>query len=170
MKTILNLTTTALILCGSHAWSQTGTYTNFIRQVQFPSVVTVDEPCDTAGQRPSKDVIEEGGARFELHTVNSGGSDLNSIILDSCYVGASIPISTVVIRTNDPTGTAPRTRADQPFWVDISVSNLKLPGDSTASDASKLVNLLRHVQSYGVGGNGGNIDRTAALLLSQRVI
>ena len=168
MKTILHFTTTALMLCGSHAWSQTGTYTNFIRQVQYPGPLECDNSCATAGQRESELAIDPGGARFELHTVTSIGGALVDTLLDSCYVGASIPVSTMVIRTQDTTGTVPRTRADRPFWVDFSVTGL-LSGP-TDSAASKRVNLLRHVQSYGVGGSGGNIDRTAAALLSQRVI
>jgi hypothetical protein len=168
MKTILHFTTTALMLCGSHAWSQTGTYTNFIRQVQFPGPLERDTSCDTAGQRLSELAIDPGGARFELHTVTTIGASLVDTLLASCYVGASIPASTMAIRTEDSTGTVPRTRADRPFYVDFSVTEL-LSGP-TDPDASKRVNLLRHVQSYGVGGTGGNIDRTAAILLSQREI
>lgn len=168
MKTILYFTTTAFMLCGSHAWSQTGTYTNFIRQVQFPGPLERDTSCDTAGQRLSELAIDPGGARFELHTVTSTVTGLVDTTLDSCYVGASIPASTIVIRSEDNTGTVPRTRADRPFYVDFSVTEL-LSGPAD-SDASKRVNMLRHVQSYGVGGSGVNIDRTAALLLSQRMI
>lgn len=168
MKTIFHFTTTALMLCSSHAWSQTGTYTNFIRQVQFPGPVQRDASCATAGQRESELPIDPGGARFELHTVTSNGTTLIDTSLDSCYVGSSIPAATVVIRSEDTTGTVRRTRADRPFFVDFSVTEL-LSGP-TDPDASKRVNLLRHVQSYGVGGNGANIDRTAATLLSQRVI
>lgn len=168
MKTLIHFTTAALILCGSHAWSQTGTYTNFIRQVQFPGPLERDTSCDTAGQRLSELAIDPGGARFELHTVTSNGSVLVDTTLDSCYVGASIPASTIVIRSEDTTGTVPRTRADRPFYVDFSVTEL-LSGLNDP-EAAKRVNLLRHVQSYGVGGTGINIDRAAALLLTQREI
>lgn len=168
MKTILHFTTTALLLCGSHAWSQTGTYTNFIRQVQYPGPVERDTSCDTAGQRPSELAIDPGGARFELHTVTTIGGSPVGTLLDSCYVGASIPISTTMIRTEDPTGAVPRTRADRPFWVDLSVSEI-LNGP-TDSPASKRVTLLRHVQPYGSGGNGSNINRAAASLQDQRTI
>lgn len=168
MKTPLYLTATAIILSSSNVWSQTGAYTNFIRQVQFPGPLIRDASCDTAGQRLSELAIDPGGARFELHTVTSNGSVLVDTTLDSCYVGASVPAATITIRSKDTTGAVPRTRADQSFFVDYSVTELLSGPNDPAS--SKRVDMLRHVQSYGVNGTDKTIDRTAAELLTQKVI
>jgi hypothetical protein len=164
MKTLLHLTTAALMMCGSNALSQT--YTNFIRQVQYPSAVVWDATVAVAGQQLSALAIDPGGARFELWTVSSVGP--TSYLLDSSYVGTYIPVSTVVIRSEDTTSAIPRTRADRPFYVDISVNGL-LSGEEDP-DPSKSVKFLRHVQSYGVGGTGIGINRSQATLLSQSSI
>ncbi|MEP4078707.1 hypothetical protein [Haloferula sp.] len=143
-------------------------YTNFVRQVQLePGVpqVTWDVSVLPEGEQLSPLAINPGGARFELWTVKS--DPLTVYLLDSKYVGAYVPIANAVIRTEDPytyTG-IPRTRADRHFVVDIQVEGLL--SAATDPDASKSVNLLRHVQSYGDGGNGVNIDRSQASLLSQ---
>ena len=164
MKTLLHLTTAALLLSGTNALSQT--YTNFIRQVQYPSAVVWDASVAANGQQLSALAIDPGGARFELWTVSSVGP--TSFLLDSSYVGTYIPVSTVVIRSEDTTSAIPRTRADRPFYVDIAVSGL-LSGEDDP-DPSKSVKFLRHVQSYGVGGTGIGIDRSQATLLSQSSI
>jgi hypothetical protein len=98
--------------------------------------------------------------------VNS--STLQSYLLSSSYVGTYIPVASVVIRSEDNTAAIPRTRADRPFYVDVTVSGL-LSG-SEDPDASKGVKFLRHVQSYGVDGTGIGIDRTQATLLSSTSI
>jgi hypothetical protein len=154
-------------LCGG-AWAsaQSVSYTNFIRQVQFPGGISYDASVAVAGSDLSQLAINPGGARFELWTVNS--STLQSYLLSSSYVGTYIPVASVVIRSEDNTAAMPRTRADRPFYVDITVSGL-LSG-SGDPDASKGVKFLRHVQSYGVGGTGIGIDRTQATLLSSTSI
>ncbi len=91
-----------------------------------------------------------------------------SYLLATAYVGTYVPVASVTIRSEDPYPIIRRTRADRPFFVDYSVSGL-LSG-ATDPDASKAVNLIRHVQSYGVKGTGINIDRTQATLLSQATI
>jgi hypothetical protein len=109
--------------------------------------------------------IDPGGARFELWTIKS---DPHTVyLLDTRYVGTYVPVADVNILTEDPyiyTG-IPRTRADRPFIVDITTNGLRSEAD--APEASKSVKLLRHVQSYGIGGTGENIDRNQAILLSQ---
>ncbi len=167
MKTLVSL----LALAGSFALSTaTGeiAYTNFIRQFQTPSNVVWDASAsvDVSGTKPSDLAINPGGARFELWTVSN--SPLASYLLDTAYVGTYVPVAHVTIRSEDPYPTILRTRADRPFFVDIEVSGML----SGASDpvASKSVKLLRHVQSYGVGGTGIDLDRTQATLLSQAII
>ncbi|MGB6222689.1 hypothetical protein [Haloferula sp.] len=143
-------------------------YTNFVRQVQLePGMPEVrwDVSVLPEGEQLSPLAINPGGARFELWTVKS--DPLTVYLLDSKYVGSYIPIAHTIIRTEDPytyTG-IPRTRADRQFIVDVQVEGL-LSG-LTDPEASKSVNLLRHVQSYGAGGTGANIDRTQATLLTQ---
>jgi hypothetical protein len=157
-------------LLASITWAQAqtnGGYTNFIRQKQLPSGVEWDMTNVAAtGESQSALAINPGGARFELWSVNT--ITTAQYMLDSRYVGSYVPIAGVVIRSEDPYDIVPRTRADRPFFVDVTVSGL-LSGVSDP-EASKKVNFLRHVQSYGAGGTGMNLDRTQATLLSQNYI
>jgi len=159
-----------LVLAGTSAWTLGDTiitYTNFIRQIQQPSGVVWDmsvAATSPAGGSLSALGIEPGGARYELWTV-ANTTPLTNYLLDTKYVSTYIPGATVAIRTGDTTyPTIPRTRCDQPFYVDITITGL-LSG-ATDPTASKSVNLLRYVQSYGVGGTGVGIDRNQATLLS----
>lgn len=159
------------ILMATSAWAgaQTVSFTNFVRQIQLPSGVQWDmsvAPVSPDGGSLSPLEINPGGARFELWTVRS--SPLTSYLLDTRYVGTYVPVCNMTVRSEDPYTTIPRTRADRPFYVDYKVSGL-LNG-ATDPVASKSVKLLRHVQSYGVGGTGINIDRTQAALYTQASI
>lgn len=163
MKTPLTRTLSCLaLLTGSLAAQSNNGFTNFIRQVQAPSGVQVDVSVSSTGAQQSNLAVESGGARFELWTVKA--SPLTSYLLDTKFVGAYIPVSSVVIRSEDPYSTIPRTRADRPFWVDVTVGGLS--SVTTAPDAAKKIQLLRHVQSYGDGGIGVNLNRSQATLLS----
>lgn len=163
MKTI-RIIAVSLLAHASLANAQEG-FTNFIRQVQSPSGVQYDVSVAASGERQAGLSVETGGARFELWTVKS--SPLTSYLLDTKYVGAYIPLASVTIRSEDSYGPIPRTRADRPYWVDISVSGLT--SDVSAPDAAKRVKFLRHTQSYGTG-NGSTIDRSQATLLNQSFI
>jgi len=167
MKTLLCLIPVAMLALPQLA-AQSPTYTNFIRQYQTPSNVTWDcsDAVDPNGSKSSTLVINPGGARFDLWTIKA--SPLTEYLLNTCYVGTYVPLAEVAIRSEDPYPTILRTRADRPFYVDITIGGL-LAG---AADpvAAKSVKLLRHVQSYGVGGTGVTIDRTQATLLSQAAI
>lgn len=160
--------TTLLVTSDSVLGQAADFFTNFVRQVQLepgqPEVIW-DVSVLPEGEQLSPLAINPGGARFELWTVKS--DPVTVYLLDSKYVGSYVPIANVVIRSEDPytyTG-IPRTRADRPFVVDVQVEGLLTGPDDP--DASKSVNLLRHVQSYGDGGSGANIDRTQATLLTQ---
>jgi hypothetical protein len=166
MKTISRLILTVAVLCAQQAVAQTPTYTNFIRQVQFPSGVHWDATVAAAGEQLSELAIDPGGARFELWTVSSNGP--TAFLIDSSYVGTYIPVATLTVRTEDLTSVVPRTRADRPFHVDLTVTGLRSGADDPIP--SKSVKFLRHVQSYGPGGNGIGIDRTQAALLTQSSI
>ncbi|GAA5483154.1 hypothetical protein [Haloferula sargassicola] len=166
MKTaFLSLSLAALALGGVAHGQAADFFTNFVRQVQLPTGVTWDMSVSSTGEELSPLAIDPGGARFELWTIQN--DPVTVYLLDTRYVGTYVPMAEVLIRTEDPntyTG-IPRTRADRPFVVDIEVSGL-LAGE-TDPEASKSVNLLRHVQSYGAGGTGVGLDRTQAALLSQ---
>ncbi|MEO5713533.1 MAG: hypothetical protein ABIT37_08580 [Luteolibacter sp.] len=151
---------------GSVTVSTASSYTNFIRQVQLPTGIQWDASVAAAGEQNSSLALDLGGARFELWTVKN--SPLTSYLLDTKFVSTFSPAATVAIRTEDPYAMVPRTRADRPFYVDVTVSGL-VPG-TLASESGKAVTLMRHVQSYGLGGVGNPIDRSQATLLSQSSI
>jgi hypothetical protein len=139
------------------------TFTNFIRQTQLPTGVEWDMGVNVTGESLSPLSIDPGGARFELWTVQS--TPFKGYLLDSRYVGTYVPIAQVVIRTEDPYAILPRTRADRPFQVDVTINGLL--ADAGAPVASKSVKFLHHVQSYGASGTGIGIDRSNATLNSQ---
>ena len=139
------------------------TYTNFIRQTQYPTGVVWDATVAETGTQQSALAVDPGGARFELWTVRS--APLTSYLLDSKYVGSYVPLAWVFAFTEDPYEAIPRTRADRPFWVYTNVSGL-LNG-ATDPLPSKSVNFTRHVQSYGTGGNGIGLNRSLATLQTQ---
>jgi hypothetical protein len=172
------------IISSSYASAQV-TYTNYLRQVQLPDGggTWTWDPSTTvvaAGSQLSKEGIQVAGSRFDLWTIRS--APLTEYLLDSCLVGTSVPRAEIVIDTEDPFGknltaggTLPvnlpgklrRTRADRPFTVYVTVSNL-LNGP-TDPLSSKSVDYFRHVQSYGTGVGQG-INRTMATRLTQSSI
>ncbi len=141
-------------------------YTNFIRQVMLPLGVQWDVAVASKGERNSLLPIDLGGSRYELWTVKN--SPLTSYLLDTRYVGSYSPSAEVTIRSEDPYSLVPRTRADRPFTVEITINGL-ISG-LTAPASAKSVKLLRHVQSYGDGGVGENLNRSQATLLNQAII
>lgn len=168
MKTLLHCIIAASLSCGLGLAQGTVSYTNYIRQYQMPADVTWDASSTVAssGSQLSALAINPGGARFDLWTIKSSSiTGLTSYLLDSNYVGTYVPVATVVVRSEDTTGVIPRTRADRPYYVDITLSGLR--SGATDPEPSKSVKFLRHVQSYGVGGTGVGIDRSQATLLTQ---
>lgn len=159
----------ALVLLLAVTWSGeagAASFTNFIRQVQVPSGVVWDVPVASSGEQNSALPIDTGGARYELWTVLS--SPLTNYLLDNRFVGPYAPSAEVVFKSEDPYTEIPRTRADRPFTVEIAIDGLLT--NPAAPAAAKSVKLLRHGQSYGAGGTGGNLDRTQATLLTQASI
>lgn len=145
------------------------TYTNFIRQVQYPTGVQWDASVAASGQQDSALPVDLGGARFELWTVRS--APLTTYLLDTRFVSAYAPVVEIAISSEDPYQVIPRTRADRPFRVDVTISGLL--GGATDPAASKAVKLLRHVQPTGVDQdteNGESLSRTQATLLSQALL
>jgi hypothetical protein len=171
MKTLRLCIASAWCLCGAASAAETVTYVNYIRQFQMPEGITWDASDIVAdnGSKLSSLEINPGGARFELWTMKSSSdTGLTKYPLESCYVGTYIPVAMVKIRSQDNSSAIVRTRADRPFYVDVTLSGL-LNG-ATDPEPSKSVKFLRHVQSYGVGGTGVGIDRSQATLLSQSSI
>jgi hypothetical protein len=139
------------------------TFTNIIRQVQLPDGPDWDVGVAASGAVLSPLAIDPGGARFELWTVKA--TPLTEYLLDSRYVGTYVPLGNLRVRSEDPYTTIPRTRADRPFFVDVTINGLL--SDAGAPDAAKNIKFLRHVQSYGAGGTGVAINRDLATLHSQ---
>ncbi len=161
-----------LLLLQPSLMAQNGSsFTNFIRQVQTEAGIPESQWVEwdlqniaASGEELSPLAIDPGGARFELWTIK-GTTPPTNYLLDSRYVGTYVPIAQVVIRSEDPYKTIPRTRADRPFYVDLSLTGLLAAAG--APEASKSVNLLHHFQSYGTAGTGVGIDRSQATLEGQ---
>ena len=151
----------ALMFSAAYGQGSGIAFTNYIRQVQMPTLVERDMDVTPTGEKESPLAIDPGGARFELWTVKNTNPPV-SYLLDSKYVGTYVPIAQVAIETGDPFGAIPRTRADQPFKVHVTMT--ELTADTSAPEAAQKVNFLHHVQSYGVKGDGVNLDRTQATL------
>lgn len=163
MKNILFFLPLLCLVLAANLQADNDDYTFFVRQIQMPDEGTWDVAVDQQGSQQSPLPINPNGARFELWTVKS--NPLTSYLLDTTYVNSYIPVSEVSITSEDPYEVIPRTRADRPFTVTITVNGLS--SDPSAPDAAKSVKLLRHVQSYGANGTGSNINRTQATLVSQ---
>lgn len=145
------------------AQSASDGFTNFIRQIQFPSGVEYDLPVENTGTGQSPLSIEPGGGRFELWTVKN--DPLTSYLLDDKYVGAYVPQAQIAVWSEDPYSVIPRTRADRPYWVRWEINGL-LSGESDPP-AAKQVRITLHAQSYGEEGTAAGIDRSEAQLIGQ---
>jgi len=158
--------TIAGVLLLSHLTTPTAhanDFTFFVRQVQMPDESAWDVTVDMAGQRQSLLEINPNGARFELWAIKS--NPLTSFLLDTTYVNSYVPVAQISITSEDPYTVIPRTRADQPFTVNIIVSGLS--SDPAAPAAAKTVKLLRHVQAYAANGDGSDVNRAQATLFTQ---
>jgi hypothetical protein len=138
-------------------------YVFFIRQIQMPDNLEWDVSVAQTGQIQSPLEINPHGARFELWSIRN--APLRSYLLDSTYVNSYIPVSTVRIISEDPYETVPRTRADRPFSVEVTMVGLS--SDPAAPPAARSVKLLRHAQAYPEQTIGTEIDRDLANLLSE---
>lgn len=171
MKFALQAALAATLFPASMMAAETVSYVNYIRQYQSPSGVVWDaqDSVDPTGNKLSALAINPGGATFKLVTIKSSSlTGLTEYPLSSSYVGTYVPQATVVVRSEDTTSVVPRTRADRPFYVDVSVDGIRT--GATDPDESKKVTFYRHVQSYGDGGTGIGIDRTQAILKTQSTI
>ena len=161
MKAIASRVICCLFLTIVGLSAQTITWTNFIRQVQNGSGVQWDVSVGMAGTRQSAYGVEPGGVRYELWTIKS--SPLTSYLLDTRSVGI-YPTAKIVFITDDPYATIPRTRADQPIKMALTIGELS--SLANAPIGTKSVRFLHHTQSYGTG-DGININRSQATLTEQ---
>jgi len=110
-------------------------FLNLLRQKQQDSGLVWDVPVEPLGKSPSALKLEPGGALFQLWTIHKqSGRDF---LLDQKLVGAFLPQATVTVRTGDPYTHVPRTRADQPFTVEIHVSGI-LSGPDVPEAAARV--------------------------------
>ena len=123
------------------------TWVNFIRQNQVKSGVIWDMPVSPQGNSPSALTLEEDGALFQLWTIKQ--QDFKDYLLDQKMVGTYLPSAEIRIQTGDPYPHVHRTRADQPFTVEIEINGL-LSGTGVP-DAAKRVLAEHHLAPYGPG-------------------
>jgi len=153
----------ALLAGFAASFVQAGDYTFFVRQLQMPDEAAWDVSVNQEGSQQSPLAINPNGARFELWAVRS--NPLTSYLLDTTYVNSYVPVAQVAIVSEDPYSVIPRTRADRPFEVRITVSGMS--SDPAAPPAAQSVKMLRHVQAYNGNENGATVNRSQATLLSQ---
>ena len=150
MKTVIS----SLTLLGTvAAFSETQANFHFIRQHQQTSGVVWDMPITVEGQSPSALSLESGGALFQLWAITP--SPPRDYLLDQKLVGAYLPKAEVNVVTLDPNGTVPRTRVDQPFRVEIQISDLLTGLDLPLAASSVL--LERHIAHFPQDPNTGEI-------------
>jgi hypothetical protein len=150
--------------------SHAADYINHIIETDLTNGLQANPGTSTVADYGTKDAdtpVSPDGMTYELITMQST-SPYTEYLLDSKTVGSYFPAASLSITTEDPYTIIPRTRADRPFTVNVTVSGL-LSGE-TDPEASKSVNFLHHVQSYGTNGTGIGINRDNATLLTTESI
>ena len=142
MKSIVSL----LLLAATPVMASASDNIHFIRQRQQDTGIIWDMPVNVRGQSPSALALENGGSLFQLWAISPAPA--RDYLLDQKLVGAYLPKATMKVVTLDPDGKIPRTRVDQPFRVEIEVSDL-LTGAQYPLAASSVL-LERHAASYGL--------------------
>ena len=144
----MKLLSLVLALSSPAAFSQTSSYLSFVRQVQQGTGVVWDmQNVPVTGAAPSALVLESSGSLFQLWSINQ--TTPKDYLLDQKLVGAYLPKADVKIITLDPYTNVPRTRVDQPFSVEIQVTDI-LTGTGLPDAATKVL-LEQHIQSYATG-------------------
>lgn len=136
---------------------------NFIRQHPLPydpNNYYQGPPVAQNGSQASIQPVQENGALFKLLTRDSKGT---TYPLAETKVGTFLPAATVTIVSEDPYLTYPRTRADRPFGVQVTVSGLKTGTDPVSGtaypEAAGKVRLTHAVMAYPAGTHGLNVTR-----------
>jgi len=144
MKKLAVFTASAALLPSFlHGQSQED-YVNLIYQIQDElqedgSILKRSEiiEVESKGDASSPLVVPLTGAQFELWTINSISNE--EFLLDTAVVGASRPKAEIVIKTDDSSSAGvPRTRADKPFTVVATYSDLQTPGAGVDERTTKL--------------------------------
>lgn len=123
-------------------------YVNFVRQYQQGTGVFWD--MQNVAPKDSSTALyplDESGALFQLWTIQKLGA--RDFLLDQKTVGAYLPKAEIKVITNDPYPHTPRTRADQPFAVEITVHDL-LSGANLPQAASSVL-AEHHLAAYPEG-------------------
>ncbi|MEP4076952.1 hypothetical protein [Haloferula sp.] len=123
------------------------TWVNFIRQNQVKSGVVWHMPVDAQGEAASPLALEEDGALFQLWTIRQ--EDQKDYLLDQQVVGTYLPSAEIRIQTGDPYPHVHRTRADQPFTVEIEIGGLI--GGTGVPEAATRVLAEHHLSTYSSG-------------------
>lgn len=129
-------------------------------------MVNYDIAVDHQGETLSPLNTDTAGSRFELWIVQL--SPLKSQLLDTAVYSNYIPTASVSIHSEDPYSLLPRTRADRPFYINVTAQGILSGAEDP--EVSKSVTLTHHAQSYGANGTGVNLDRTQATLIAQSSI
>lgn len=129
-------------------------YTSFIRQHQQSNGVIWDMPVELQGESLSALVVEEGGALFQLWAIRH--TNYRDFLIDQKLVGAYLPTAEIKIITEDPFAGVPRTRADRPFDVEVTVDGL-LSGPGLP-DASKKVLHEQYAAPYTMNETTQTLD------------
>jgi len=150
---------------GLPAGANPGNYRFIIQQTQLDGpewqILVARE-----GESLSPLALGQAGSKFELLAMRVSPPAL--YVLDTAVVSPYLPNASVTIRSEDPYPLLPRTRADRPFHVDVKVQGIV--NTEQTPNSMKGVTLARHVQSYGPGGTGAQLDRNQATLLSESPI
>lgn len=140
MKALVSL----MLLSALPAMAGAANNVHFVRQKQQDTGLIWDMPVQIKGQSPSALALENGGALFQLWAISQ--SPPKDYLLDQKLVGAYLPKASMKVVTLDPYTKVPRTRVDQPFRVEMQVSDL-LSGAGLPLAATTVL-LERHVASY----------------------
>ena len=146
--------TVAALLAPSLLPANPADYVNFIRQVQQDTGLEWDVAVLASGEQVSPTGVSADGAFFELWSIHN--LTVTEFLLDEQFVTSYTPNASIVILTADTYGPVRRTRVDQPFQVQISVSGLLDPADpnyGTAPDAAKWVDYSHAVFDYPAGAH-----------------
>ncbi|MEY3896174.1 MAG: hypothetical protein RLZZ214_1694 [Verrucomicrobiota bacterium] len=155
----MKLLTLLLALSTVSSFAQTTSYKNIVRQTQQKTGVVWDmQDVTPNGSAASTLLLEDGGSLFQLWTIDQVA--VKDHLLDQKLVGAYLPKADVKITTRDPYAPVTRTRIDQPFTVEIQVSDL-LTGTGIPTAASKVL-LEQHVQNYATGESTLDPNEVAA--------
>ncbi len=143
---------------------------DFIEQVDLESglvyQVYVDgpeEPGSKNGEQVSPMPVGAQGSTFALYAKGLDPDD-TIYLLDEKFVAAYTPEATITVSSEDPHPT-PRTRADEPFTIDVKVDGLLSPGVGVP-EAALNVYLQQISLDYDEELNRAPIDGTAQEVLN----